>query len=422
MGRTGLHRAIDSIRNALYRFRVLHLLPIKRTLFIATSRGKVKTVCFIVSNLPMWRGQDLFDLLKNDNHFRPLILLCPFESYSSEEQIRNLTELRQFFSKRNIDYVDMTQVNTPGAYLRNTIRPDILFYQQPYYALYGNGIDSEYFKDKLICYFPYGICTISSKWLFNQKLSNFAWRLYYSSPAELSAAKTYADNKGRNVRVVGNTMAGRFLSGEQKRVWKPQEKKKRRIIWAPHYSIEAGFFHRGSFLTLNETMLRIASEYEDVIQFAFKPHPKLISLLYDHPEWGKERTDSYYQRWADGANTQLETGEYFDLFIGSDAMIHDCVSFTAEYLYVQKPSLFITEDKDKTAKELNELGEAALNAHYFAHDEDGVICFIKDVILQGNDPLLSARKDVYSKYLLPPGGKSASENIYEDLVKSLRLN
>jgi DivIVA domain-containing protein len=61
-----------------------------------------------------------------------------------------------------------------------------------------------------------------------------------------------------------------------------------------------------------------AEKYADRIQWAFKPHPLLRDTLYQHPDWGKERTDAYYGRWESMPNTQLETGAYVELFKQSD--------------------------------------------------------------------------------------------------------
>ena len=108
-----------------------------------------------------------------------------------------------------------------------------------------------------------------------------------------------------------------------------------------------------------------------------------------------------------------------DLFMNSDAMIHDCGSFTAEYLYTQRPVMFYTHDRKAVEKQLNELGMAALDAHYIGGSADDIESFIKDVVIGENDPKVSARKAVYDKYLLPPNGRSTAENIYHDLLSSL---
>jgi len=77
-------------------------------------------------------------------------------------------------------------------------------------------------------------------------------------------------------------------------------------------------------------------------------------------------------------NTQLEEGEYDDLFLQSDAMIHDSGSFLAEYLYTQKPVLFLM--KDKSESNLNEFGLKALEACFKANSQIEIEEFIKSVL------------------------------------------
>ena len=202
--------------------------------------------------------------------------------------------------------------------------------------------------------------------------------------------------------------------------WKKQEKEKKRIIWAPHFSIGTdGYLHRASFLWLNEVMWQIAQEFKDEVQFVFKPHPRLLSELYRHPEWGKKRADDYYEMWKSGENTQLETGEYIDLFCSSDAMIHDCGSFSAEYHYTGKPVLFVSDDFDAIYQGLDDFGTMCLDLHYHALNVQDIRAFIQDVILQGDDSLREKRELFRKRYLLPEDRPQFAESIYRSIVNSI---
>ena len=52
--------------------------------------------------------------------------------------------------------------------------------------------------------------------------------------------------------------------------------------------------------------------------------------------------------WESLSNAQLETGKYVDLFMTSDAMIHDCGSFTIEYHYTLKPVMYLVKGEEHT--------------------------------------------------------------------------
>jgi CDP-glycerol glycerophosphotransferase (TagB/SpsB family) len=107
-------------------------------------------------------------------------------------------------------------------------------------------------------------------------------------------------------------------------------------------------------------MKELAVKYRSQVSIAFKPHPVLRSRLEEL--WGREKTDEYYRFWEELDNTFVADGEYAALFAASDAMIHDCGSFTAEYLYTGKPVLYVFRH-DRRATE-NEFGRRALRAHY----------------------------------------------------------
>jgi CDP-glycerol glycerophosphotransferase (TagB/SpsB family) len=162
-------------------------------------------------------------------------------------------------------------------------------------------------------------------------------------------------------------------------------------------------------------MLQLAEKYQEEVQFAFKPHPvlkfKLINL------WGLEKTEEYYKRWENLSNGQIEQGDYIDLFKTSDAMIHDCGSFTAEYLYTQKPVLFQIRD-EKVKDEFNSFGQLCFEKHYHAYTIEETETFIREIVINGNDPKAEEREQFYKQYLYPKDGVMPSDKIYT-MLKTL---
>jgi len=393
----------------------------KRLCRAIRERGSAKVV-FLVSSLPMWRFQKLYDLLREDNRFTVRMALYPFRQYSQDQQEASVRELRSYCSARQMEYLDLTGEETPGKKLREALDPDILFYPQPYNFLFGNDLDSKAFYDKLLCYIPYSIYMTNAPWVYKTLFNNLAWRLYYGSEYSRSYARKILYHDGRNIRVVGEPMADFFDSPATEKAWKPQDKPKKKVIWAPHFSIEnRGMHHRDSFTWLSDCMWKLAEEYRDRIQFAFKPHPRLLSVLNDLPGWGEEKARAYYKQWEEGANTQLETGPYVDLFKDSDAMIHDCGSFSVEYHLTGKPVLFMTKDLETVIKDKNEVGRNGILAHYVGSSEGDIVRFLEEVVLAGKDPKQEERKLYKEQYLSPPGGKSVAETIYTDILEGLEF-
>lgn len=381
-------------------------------------------VVFMAMNVAMWRYQRLWELMNADERFNVAIVLSPCIDYDRQQSVSELKKLRAYFDERNMPYVDYDlEHDAAPVDIRKEINPLLMFYPQPYENLLAPEHDCTAFYDRLICYYPYAFWTSKGKWSYDFHFHNLAWRLYYSTSLHLKEAQHTASNKGSNVRVVGYSNADDYLCNEFADVWKPCQTNVKRIVWAPHYSIveKYGLVPRSNFLWMAKYMVELATENHDKLQIAFKPHPRLINELYKHPDWGKEKADAYYKSWQDMPNTQLETGGFIDLFMTSDAIIHDSGSFAVEYHYSRKPAMFVSRDMTRLLETQSEFGKLAYAMHYIGESCDDIKNFINDVVLDGKDSLKAEREKFYSDYLLPPGGRCVAQNTINDLVESLKL-
>lgn len=383
---------------------------------------KTINVIFIVSSLAMWQHQQIYELMAENKYFRPTIIFVPFKVYSEEENLSTLKQLKKYFGERNTPFFIYSEMDFSKYSFREQFKPDVLFYPQWYSGLYDANIDISSFFDRLICLIPYGIC-ITQNMFCNYDANNYAWKQYQTSPIHLRIAQEVSRCRGDNMVIVGYPKADIYCQDVVFDPWKPQNKNKKRVIWAPHFTINAGItpLYFSHFLELHEVMWNLAMSYKDTVQFAFKPHPRLLTELYKLPEWGKERTDEYYRRWADGENTQLETGTYEELFKTSDAMIHDCGSFAAEYHYVQKPVMYISADVEKLKKDQNfsSLGCAAIDVCYLGSTEKDFRSFIENVVIAGQDPMRTNREHFLQNELCQPKDITSSALIYKDICREL---
>ena len=117
-------------------------------------------------------------------------------------------------------------------------------------------------------------------------------------------------------------------------------------------------------------------------------------------------------------NTTFVDGEYYDLFLSSDALIHDCSSFMAEYLFTQKPALFIK--KRGYSMPLNGFGEECLKRHYIGEDISDIRHFIDDVVIGGSDSMRMERNEFVERYLRPKEDVSVAQFIYNEICKDLK--
>lgn len=381
-------------------------------------------IAFIVINIPMWKYQPLYEQLKKNKRFKLHIVISPSVKYSFEERCRDAQLMREYFKEREMPFIDWDiEHGGDPANIRQLINPDILFYTQPGKKVFTFEHSYRLFKDKLLCYTFYGFVTIDNRHFYDREFLNLAWKLYYPMEIQRKMARKYAERKDFNVVVSGYSEYDRFVTGPFHDIWKTNDANVKKVIWAPHFTISKslieGFAPRSNFLWMADLMLEIAEMYKDRLQIAFKPHPRLMTELYNHPDWGKSKTDDYYEKWNQLPNGQLETGDFVSLFYYSDAMIHDSDSFVIDYMYFDKPEMFITKDIKLQKQEADELSNIVYDNIYIGTSKEDIIKFINEVILSGRDYKSACRKEIMNNYLLPPNGRFASENMYYDLCESL---
>lgn len=402
-----------------------HFAAWRQQRFVKSLEGRNEIrVAFVANNVAMWKYQSLYDRLQQDQRFKLFVILSPSISYQQEHRMRDLLAMRTYFSERKMDFVDWKIENGEDAIdIRKAINPDIVFYTQPYHGVYHHKHCFLNFTDRLLCYYPYAFLQIQDKYIYDQVYNNIAWKIYLANDYSRDDARMLARNKGRNVVVVGYPSSDLYQNIELPEVWKDDNHSRKRLIWAPHFTVanDGSAFSRSNFLYLSDFMLQLADKYKDKLQIAFKPHPSLLRELYNHPEWGPKRTDDYYNQWNSKPNTQLETGDYVALFSGSDAMVHDSGSFIVDYQYFRKPVMYVSQDIALSKKYGNDFSKMAYDQHYIGKTYEDIERFIVEVVLEGNDTMKSSRDEFYSKFLLPPNGRSVADNTYDDIVKSIGL-
>ena len=402
-----------ALRYILYRF----LFPLYQKGVVWRVRHKKQiNVVFVAMSVSMWRYQNLYEAISKHPRFKATIVILPGKQYTQEQQQSDKEKLINYFTEKRCQFVIDNESNK-GNIIKE-LHPDILFYPQPYLKCFDKKYEHIAFRTKLLCYYPYAFWMSKGTWSYDRPLHNYAWKLFYSTELHRKDAQTYALNRGRNIEVVGYPNADNFLFGKHHDVWKPQDKVKKRIIWAPHFTIKPSYVSQSNFLWMADLMLNIAEKYSDEVQFVFKPHPLLFSELCKHKDWGEKKAQQYYDKWRSTANTQLEDGEFIDLFMTSDAMIHDSGSFCVEYHYSGNPVMYIAKDFEEQVAEKGEFGQLAMRQHYVGRNKEDIIRFIEEVVLQDNDPMRDARRRFVEQYLIPPYGKTVTENTMDVLLKT----
>jgi len=405
-------------------YKIIYAQPKRHRKALKKVRKKEKIkVAFFAIHSSVWKYDGVYQLMDKDPRFDPIVVVCPVVNYGKENMLVEMEKACRLFKSKGYNVVK-TYNEEDDTYLdvKKEIAPDIIFYTNPHRGLIKDEYYIKNFKDTLSCYTQYSFNVAHlNEAQYNQLFHNILWKAFYETELHIKMAKQYSRNKGRNVVVTGYPGTDDFIYGGRadKNVWKNPDVSLKRIIWAPHHTIDrGGDLSYSCFLRYYQVILDIVENYKDKIQIAFKPHPLLKVKLSKNKEWGRERVDYYYQQWEELENGQLESDDYVDLFNTSDAMILDSGSFVAEYLCCGKPSLF-TFSNLNVRERFNEFGKLALEQHYHAYNEADILEFIENVVLEGKDTMKEKRDTFYSSYLAPPNNKTASKNIYDEICKEI---
>lgn len=402
--KTKLKQYIDYYRALYYIYYNSIVLPHLRQR--VRSKDKIK-VLFLISELSPWKTENLYLSMLKHPRFSPILGL-----FTSPEIPSARNQLEKYCIEKRYDFTDLDLIDI------KSLKADIIFYQKPYldWGLYPKKMRIERNLYALFCYVAYSFHTMNVSWGYNQRLYKYAWQIYYENKKLIKDVKPFLLNRGRNVVATGLPIQD-MLNIKPENVedpWK-DDKGRKRIIYAPHHTIadmHAEGIAYSTFLDYYDFMLEMAEKYKNEVFFAFKPHPILYKNLLK--VWGKERADAYYDRWKSLENGQLETGTYTGLFMHSNAMIHDCSSFTIECQYTKNPVLYLIKD-DHHADNLSIIARTAFDLHYKAKTREDIEQFIQNVINE-DDPLKQDREKFFKDCLLPPHGKTACENIINSIL------
>ncbi|MDY5968848.1 MAG: CDP-glycerol glycerophosphotransferase family protein [Bacteroidales bacterium] len=375
------------------------------------ERGERLETAFFLSVPGMWKSDYLFQAMRNDGRFHPYVVVCPYSVYKGfgcDEVESTLRRTQQFITEKGFECVVPRDGQGRWIDVRRKLKPDMVVFTSPY----KDALPQHYiyhYRHTLTCYVPYSV-TVFKTYGSNYDLifHNVVGLHFVETQVHKQLAAANARNQAVNVAVTGYPGTEVFFRKDYRPrdTWKPQPpapcgERKKRVIWAPHHTIEdPSNLPLSTFLAYADDMLRLAEKHKEDLQFAFKPHQLLKFKLYEL--WGKERTDRYYRRWEEGENTQCEETSYVDLFLTSDAMVHDSGSFTAEYLYTRKPVMFLLRN-EQTRSLFSPFGALAFEQHYQGRSAEDIEHFLTEVTLQGKDSMREGRERFFEQTLVPGG-------------------
>ena len=362
---------------------------------------------FLLQELSQWKTEPLYKAMLAHPRFEPILCISPCLEIAGAER-----QLIEYCREKGYDYVWLDA----GKRIKEQVDLDIALPEKPYYKQIHRLHQMEQNRTIPFVIIPYFLSTITEDWVVNQRSCILCWREFVDNESCRQEWEKVHSLKGLTYAVTGLPVMDELLIPKEELpdVW-PVADGRKRIIYAPHHTISDMHFEGigySTFLDYCDRMLELRDKYGDRVYFVFKPHPCLRRKLYHL--WGEERTDEYYQKWEKPGASHVEQGAYLPLFKHSDALIHDCGSFTIEYMYMDNPVMYLVRDDNHT-KNMIPYAKEAYDLHYKGKCADDIEQFIQNVI-EGIDPLKEKRAALKRQHLLPPNGRTACENIIHSIL------
>ena len=394
----------------------------KHTELARQARGKAAVkVLFIALHRSVWKTDEVFQAMQADPVFDPAILIVPTlnrdQSWADAEQERALS----FFEAKGYPTTCVSQSEGPesGILQVQQLAPDLVFFTNHHTLTYPK-LYRHLLENYLTCYVPYSASVSrfnDHQTQYNQNFHSEVWRIFAPHSVAEGNYRAVQAIAGRNVTTTGYPAFEPLVASSDIAAdpWRPLGRK--RIIWAPHHTIDMPHLPYANFLRYAEHFRDLVERHADDVQWCFKPHPLLKPKLIKHPDWGARRTEEYFRFWERHRVTQLELGEYVELFRNSDAMIHDSGSFLAEYLYVNKPVMYLWSSPE-VMKYFNEFGLQALEVCERADSEADIRRFIGAVLL-GDDECSELRRSFLNRHPVSIDCELPSDRILKEIKSAI---
>ena len=386
------------------------------------ARGEKIKVVFLANMLSMFPAESLMQKMLKDDIFDVNLYVIPDVRFGDDQMVRLLEETynglkeKYDFVEKAIRYDDENQV----TWVENVISgADVVCYPSPYdvsFSLYNPYYAIQ--QGILSFHINYGFFRSKyDRYIYQTDNYNNFWKVFLETESNFEEYKKYGQCDGVNAVITGYSKMDNLVSLFENR----KENERKKLIIAPHHSVDGGanrVLALSNFERLSNLFLELPKKYPQ-IDFVFRPHPVLFTILSKKNHWGEDRVKVYLDELLSNKNVIYSTeGNYLDVFAQSDGIIQDCGSFLVEYFYTKQPQCYILKNKKDIEDKFSDLGKKCLENCYVSYTEKDIIKFIEDIILAGNDPKKEARI-AFAENEIMINYPNVNDKIVEEIKKEL---
>lgn len=344
------------------------------------------------------------------------IVIVPDTSRGVEHQKKQYEETKKFFEKKyGSNYILDGYLLDENKYIDLSKQFDFIYVANPYDSMTNKYFTVSYLSQQncLPIYMSYGSMPdkYSQQCLIPLPEISKYWRVYADTKDNVHDFKKYELISGKNVVLSG------YSKMDDLAQVKITARQRKRIIIAPHHTINNPALPLSNFLKYSDFILQLPDLFPQV-DFVFRPHPLLFINLINQNIWTKKEVEEYIEKLQEKNIEYSKGGDYLELFANSDGMIHDCSSFLIEYLFTGKPCCYALKNKKMKRAVFSKLGRKCLGHYYVAYSSDDINNFIKNVVIKNNDPIKNKRH-IFAKNNLMVNYPNVSDFVLNNLLQSI---
>lgn len=372
-----------------YFGRRAHFVRIEAKIQSRHRDGKRIRVGFFVLYDSAFPALGIARALRLDRRFEPVIVLIPDTLRGRKNMMEQLRKSHASFSHEGVAIVSGYD-ESADSFVDIADELDFVCISNPYDELTHEYFKMSYLRNKEVLPFfiSYGFSLSRfHRSIIERDSFRYFWRIFVPTQHNQADYHQQASAPPEIVVITGYPKMDGLESA------KPEPSSRPMVIIAPHHTVREwpGGLELSTFLTLSEFFAELPKLYPD-IDFVFRPHPLLFVHLAEDDLWGAEKSSKYLSDLARNFNVTIDSSnDYLETFARSSALIHDSVSFSAEYLFTGRPALFLSEPERDPSQQFGRLGEACLMHHYHATSTTSILEFIDDVVLGRHDPMKRGR-------------------------------
>ena len=355
--------------------------------------GKKPVALFFISDASMFPAKPLFDAMVRDGSFDAKVVVVPDLRWP--EAGKRLQRCRTALADVVPDgRLKAAGCDGDGIWEEETLDADIVCYASPYdISAFFYNPHYAVGRSFLPIHVNYGFYrSLYDREVMGRQNYAYFWKAFFECDA---TAKEYAEHsilKGANADVVGYVKMDALATAKP---W-PRNGNRKRVLIAPHHSVDGGAndsLSLSNFQRYADYFLALPEKHPE-LDFVFRPHPFLFTVLSSPSQWGAKKTARWITRMKVRPNVRWsDEGDYFPAFASCDACVQDCGSYLVEWMYTGKPCCYLLKDPSDIGQKFAPLGRECLSHCYLAYDAPQIEDFLRRVVEGGTDPKAPARDE-----------------------------